>query len=345
MSQIHLTHAERIQALERLGYRDREASFLCLAALHGGYFLRRQYARFLGKAVGGTAATLIEKILANGHAKGTTYATNTHIYHLCARPFYAALGQEDNRNRRLRQPVSIKSKLMDLDFVLAHPDVEYLATEQEKTDYFTRRLQLDPLLLPTKRYASQGQTTERYFVEKFPIFLRPAAQSALSPVVSFCFVDEGAAGISGFETFLKKYRMLLAGLREFQLIYVAEADRHFEAAARAYGRCFNQESVAQQAAHGDPRIDRLIAHFEARRLYEAQQWSGFDRAKLIQFRDERTQFSGPRFDSLYERWNVGGEAALRSILNPKTASGTPGHGAFSTCLLEENYDLFGSAAA
>ena len=49
-----MTNAERIQALQRLGYTEREAAFLCLAALHGGYFLRRQYAQFLGREDGGT---------------------------------------------------------------------------------------------------------------------------------------------------------------------------------------------------------------------------------------------------------------------------------------------------
>ena len=74
MSQIRLTNAERMQALQRLGYTDREASFLCLAALHGGYFLRRQYGQFLGHSLGGTAAALIEKLLAKGHVQVATYA-------------------------------------------------------------------------------------------------------------------------------------------------------------------------------------------------------------------------------------------------------------------------------
>jgi hypothetical protein len=94
MAQIRLTIPERIQALQRLGYGPRESDFLHLAALHSGYFLRRQYCRFLGKAAGGTAAALIEKLLNQGHVKGTTFAGNVHIYHLNARPFYAALGRK-----------------------------------------------------------------------------------------------------------------------------------------------------------------------------------------------------------------------------------------------------------
>src|SRR4051794_3363080 len=104
MSQLPLTDPERIAALQRFGYSTREAEFLILAGLHGGYFLRRQYGAFLGKPLGGTAAAFIDKAIATGHITVGTYANNTQVYHLGARPFYAALGQEDNRNRRRRQP-------------------------------------------------------------------------------------------------------------------------------------------------------------------------------------------------------------------------------------------------
>src|SRR5438093_7087639 len=102
MSQVSMTNEERIRAIRQLGYTEREAAFLCIAALHGGYFLRRQYCDFLGKENGGTAAALVQKTLARGHAKASAYANNTNVYHLCTRPFYAVLGQVDNRNRRER---------------------------------------------------------------------------------------------------------------------------------------------------------------------------------------------------------------------------------------------------
>ena len=105
MSQIPMSSQDRVNALRQFGYTEREASFLSLAALHGGYFLRRQYGQFLGRPVGGTAADLIEKMLAKEHAKVLTFEHNTHLYHVCTRPFYTAMGQPDNRNRRERQPL------------------------------------------------------------------------------------------------------------------------------------------------------------------------------------------------------------------------------------------------
>lgn len=341
MAQLQLTNEQRIRALERLGYSEREAAFLCMAALHGGYFLRRQYADFLGKSVGGTAAVLIEKVLAKGHAKGTTFAANTYIYHLCARPVYAAIGQEDNRNRRLREPTTIKNKLMGLDFVLSHSGHQYLATEQEKVEYFTVTLGIEKTLLPATRYASRGQTTERYFVETFPVFLAASSQDAGSPVVSFCFIDEGLVGISAFQTFLEKYIPLLASLREFNVIYVATNDAHFGPARRILERAFGPKSE-RDFVPDEALTHRMLQHFETRRLHETQQWNGFDRAKLIQFRDERKEFSGDKFEALYRLWTTSGAAAVKASFSDQKQSGRLGCGSLLTCRLEQNYDFFGN---
>src|SRR5258706_3163125 len=112
MSQVRLTQQERIQALRRFGYIEREAHFLCLGALHGGYFVRRQYCQFLQQSAGGNAAALIEKALSAGHITVSSYASNTHLYHLGARPFYTPPGQEDNPNPPPRQPSTIRHKIM-----------------------------------------------------------------------------------------------------------------------------------------------------------------------------------------------------------------------------------------
>src|SRR5437879_13833421 len=100
MSSRSMSNSERIEALKGLGYTPREAAFLCLAALHGGYFWRRQYCGFIGKEIGGTVAALVEKLQAQQHAVVISALNNTKIYHLSNRPFYALLGETDNRNRR-----------------------------------------------------------------------------------------------------------------------------------------------------------------------------------------------------------------------------------------------------
>lgn len=346
MSQVQLTNDERIRSVMRFGYSEPEGRFLCLAALHGGYFLPRQYRQFLGKEASGAASMLVQKALAKDHLKAWTFLRNVNIYHLCARPFYAVLGQPDNRNRRERQPLTIKNKLMALDFVLAHPDRQYLATEQEKVAYFTAR-GIDRSMLPAKLYhAGNGQgLTPRFFVEKYPLFVSPEAPASSESLVSFCFVDEGLLTVGRFETFVTQYRPLLSSLSHFRMVYVAASPRLFSAAKRAFEHILSGQF---KRADGTPRssiVSRLLDHFDARNLYESHQFSSFDRAKLIRLRDDLNEFSGPEHQRLYERWKTEGPLVLRNPLEPANRGTKPVDGSFSHYLLEQNYDLFGTLTA
>lgn len=341
MSQILQTDSERVASLGCLGYTEREARFLSLAALHSGYFLRRQYRGFLAQDDGGSVAQLIEKALAREHVRVFTYHHKTQIYHLGARPFYAALGQPDNRNRRQHEPITIKAKLMALDFVLANRDRFYLATEQEKVDYFTKTLGIDREILPTKLYRSalNGSSTARYFIEKYPLFLSepPSPSNLTPPVVSFGFVDEGAVTLSGFETFLAQHRALFAALARFSVVYVA---------ANA-ARCDRARSLFEHALSTDgdgaldPDIRRLLNHFEARSLYDAKEFVSFDRASLIRLRNEQQEFSGPEWKAIYGLWQRGGASAVFEKLSVKRPRQDKLAGTFSACVLEHSYDFFG----
>lgn len=67
---------EQTAALQEFGYTPREAAFLALAALHSGYFLRRQFCPKRGKL----ADVLCRKVLARDHARTTVMpATRTCI--------------------------------------------------------------------------------------------------------------------------------------------------------------------------------------------------------------------------------------------------------------------------
>lgn len=129
---------------------------------------------------------------------------------------------------------------------------------------------MDKNLLPAKRFVSHDQTTTRYFVEKFPVFLAPSTSPVAPPVVSFCFVDAGSAGLSEYWGFLDHYHPLFTQLREFRVIYVAGSDRHFQAAAKAFGRFLNRDKNRSLFDSTAPRATRLLEHFELRHLYETQ---------------------------------------------------------------------------
>lgn len=341
MTQLPLFNNDPVHNLMLMGYSEREGAFLRLAGLQSGFFLRRQYCQFTGIRGGRVDTELVEKLCAKGHATAVEGCHKTVIYHLGARPFYAALTAGDNRNRRMRPAVSIKSRLMALDYVLEHPGPLYLATEHEKISYFTSSLDIVPGDLPSKSFRSPGaeNSTMRFFVDKYPVFLREEGASS----VGLCFVDEGLATCSRFEAYLHQYRALFSRLSSFEVIYVAVSRNLFWEAENVFKAFAGGVTRGGRSCFAVHDLTRLLHHFEDRERSENGLWDSFDRAKLIRLRDEREEFSGPFFDSLYDRWKAGDKDAIHAAATEKTACAEPLNGTFSTHLLRHNYEVFGSA--
>lgn len=253
---------ERVYVLQGLGYTQREAAFLCIAALHSGYFLRRQFLSYIEGAYGKSDTNLTKKVLERRHAKATVLRYNQTLYHLCSKPLYTALGESDNRNRREHFVFTIKARLMALDYVLQHRNATYLATEHEKVRHFRDTLGINCQYLPSKRYTGKlsDEDTARYFVDKYPI----AIADGPVPLVRFCYIDEGLHSTSGFERYLEQYRKLFARLSHFQLVYVASFPDLFDVGRKL----FSQRILQHEPAPVDPLVARLLAYFRTRQAYE-----------------------------------------------------------------------------
>lgn len=286
-----------IEALQALGYGEREARFLYVVAAHSGYFLRRQYEAFTGLARGASASRFLRRALAAKHIRSIPHSNRTEVFHLFARPVYRAIGMEDNRNRRQRPHYSVKAKVLTLDFVLARRDRRFLATEQEKLEYFVGARGIDRDRLPGKTYTakSSGATTRRYFIEKSPIYFEPDEGS---PVPSFCYVDEGALSTSGFTSFLNRYRPLFASLRRFRLTYVAGEHRPFRRALGVFERFETSldypESRLPSGLLGD--------YFRLRFHLESRQYHLLDKAKLDHLRTLADRFQHPSAEKKFREW-------------------------------------------
>jgi|SRR5579872_17403 len=342
MSAITMTSTERIQALTRFGYTEREAAFICLVALNGGFFLRRQYCQFARAGDGRAPSALIDKLLQNEHGKMVTGYGNLRVQHIFARPIYNAIGQENSRNRRERAAVAMKNRLMGLDFVLAHPGNTYLMTEQEKVSYFTTTLGIDMTDLPVKEFRSPTAegSTSRYFIDKYPIFV--PANAGEIPSVSFTFIDEGVVTCSRFETYLRQYARLFSRLVRFAVIYVAASERPFPSAEKAFESFLSGGGRRDPSDRGVADPKRLAEYFAREHLWETGQLDSFGKAELIQLRNDREEFSGPFYKALRSRWNAIGDQALQYLFHHRRPVIDPSRACFATCLLPHNYDVFGN---
>ncbi|HEX9012983.1 MAG TPA: hypothetical protein VF813_05685 [Anaerolineaceae bacterium] len=328
-----MNQQERIAALRSLGYSEREAAFLSLAARHGGYFLRRQFKAFIGFEPGRATDRLIAKSIAQGHVRARPSANQTLIYHIGSRSFYRAIEKADNCNRQLRQPYSVKVKLMGFDYVLAHPEHTYLATQRELLDFFSGTAGLDAELFPAQVYRfKRARSVTRYFVEQFPIFL---AGDAAAPVASFCYIDGNLGKPSGFASYVRRYRELWAKLAGPAVIYASADPRMFPKAVGIFRRmCGLPQAVAGEDGSGPDRR-RMLEHFRMRDLLERRATASLDRGQLDQLRQDLEVFGRRDYEALYQRWKLEGD----SVVERWEPMGKVG--GLRTYELAHDYSLFG----
>ncbi len=194
--------------------------------------------------------------------------------------------------------------------------------------------------LPFKRYRSSTtrSTTDRYFVDKFPIFAS-CVEPGEPAIPHFCYIDEGQHSTSRFEQYLQEYLTLLARLTRFRVIYISSSKDQFEVSRKVFERMILSPSGCVPK---DPFVDRLIGFFHDRAAYENRDFTRFDQAKLIQFRADRAAFTGQQYEEMFGEWKAHGDSAVVARLCPEVLPKAGTAGEFGTYLLRFNYDLFGT---
>ena len=288
-----------IENLCGLGYTEDEARFLYLAATHSGYFSTLQYLGFTGAKSGEKNMAFTQKVLGKGHATARLLLRNGRVYHLFSRIVYRAIRREHLRNRREHSIEHIRTKLATLDFVLAHLDYRYLETEPEKVEYFCKELGISKEALPTKRYAGaiREKTTDRYFVDKFPMFFVPDS-SSYSPVVTFSFVDPGLLSLASFDTHLLDYSSLFSAVPQMDFVYIATRPTHFQAAREMAQR------MAPRVLNPDPGVEGL-RYFHSRYLWETKQYGSLSMEEIESLDKARKRFTDARIEVLFQPWMQG----------------------------------------
>jgi hypothetical protein len=333
-----MTLEQQVRAIQSFGYTEAEARFLRLVALHGGYFVRRQFLRSAGCELGKRAQDFIDKLADRKHARREVYREDRHLYRLHFRPIYAAIGEEDNRNRREHQPATIRLRIMGLDFVLENPSYQFLATEQEKLRFFfeTRRIEAD--LMPSRAFCVKGIFLTRHFVDAFPVFLN----SAEPPAISFCFIDDGQFSTAAFRSYLRQYHRLFQSLGPVNLVFLTHNPTRGEAAAKTLRRFCDR--LADSAR---PVVDtaRLLVHFPYRALWEKRDTRHLNKVQIDQLAEDLHVFDGPRYTRLFEVWQQEGDDAVRAELAAENEMQVLLNISLTTCILEHDYELFGNLQA
>lgn len=152
----------RVAALRDYGLTQRQREFLVTVMVHSGCFLERQYCEFTGTARGQNSREFVARLVAGGFARAVEPGPvpRGRLYHVHHRPLYEAIGQADNRNRRLRTIGRMVERVMILDAVLGDRRCWWLSPEADKRMFFdlTRETGLRPEEYPQCRMSLSVRT-------------------------------------------------------------------------------------------------------------------------------------------------------------------------------------------
>jgi hypothetical protein len=318
-------HIVRIAAL---GYTEAEARFLYVIATHSGYFTMRQFNAFAGVSRGKRSVSFAQKLLKHGHATIRDYLGAGCVFHLFSRLVYGPIDKDNVRNRRRHSFDYIRTRLVQLDFLLENPEQDFLETEADKITLFCEFLAVPKDVLPAKVYQGGpgSDPTVRYFVDKFPLFLG-APLSGASPVVTFGYVDSGGGSLWGFVAHLAAYQGLFRHLQSFRLLYIAPRATEFRRAEerfRSSVKCPLESDVSSE----------VLRYFEIRRKWENHEYVVPVAADFEFLNEARRRFHGDRFDSLYAAWTAGNISARELRLEFSQLS--PGRTVFFDTYLVRN---------
>jgi hypothetical protein len=286
-----------IEALRPLGYTPQEARFLYLVATHSGYFLARQFLAFTRVQWGKRTTRFWSKLQNQKHCRSGHIPGQGRVHHIFAGELYRLLDRENLSRGREHELEYVYRRIAMLDFVLSHPEFNYLETEREKRFYFEHVRDIASDVLPSRTYyrARNAEPARRYFVDRFPMYFENASSS---PVVTFSYIQPVEANLSNFGRHLRDYLPLFRELPAFRFVYLARSSWHFEQANQLF------DSRVTIPLAGNP-VDDLLRYFAVRRSWDLRQYGAISDDDLVFRNKVKERFAAARFEHLYRAWNGG----------------------------------------
>jgi hypothetical protein len=291
-----MTFDERVHAVAKKGFTDRQARFLTTVMLHTGVCVPRQYARFCGIVYGAKTRKFFTKLVRLEYASMYDCRHNrARIYHVNQRALYAAICEADSRPRK---PVTLNhaiQRLMVLDAIVEDPDLVWLGTADEKAAHVLALTRIEQADLPHVSVGEREARTVRYFPDRLPIGIHLAGRGVVVYVVTEPTLDD-------FREFLERHAALLRALPAWTLRIVVPP-QFPDIAQRAKQVVWNQLLTPLRTEI----LDELRWYFEQVRSHPTPSRSDdLDE----RFYEAREAFTAPRFRALYRAWKQDGEPVL-----------------------------------
>lgn len=92
-------------------------------------------------------------------------------------------------------------------------------------------------------------------------------------------------------------------------------------------------------------VNRLLAHFPHRLLFENRETRVLNTEQMRALAEDIHTLCGPHMDHLFDIWKQSGDEGLRAEHAAQQEASNPPRINFTSCVLEYDYDLFGTLHA
>ena len=182
-----ITHLrEREKNLEPFGWNPQDAEWVALVCLHSGVFTRAQYMAYCNahpeQARRFVQGLLDLKLAVEEPIPVIRRENRTRACRITHKGIYRQLGVPNIRHRRFPDPGAYLRRLLSLDYVIEHPELEWLPTEEEKV-WYCGDIGIPTEQMPKRIYTGAAGAVTRYFPLKLPV--------SGGPTCTFVYVDPG----------------------------------------------------------------------------------------------------------------------------------------------------------
>lgn len=294
-----MTFNERVTAIARFGFTERQARFLAIVMLHSGVCVPRQYATFCGIVHGQKTRKFFAKLVRLGYASMYDCRHNrAHIYHVISSALYRAIDDAQSRHRRPLPLSHAIHRLMLLDALVESPGMVWLTTVDDKTTHLLALTSINREDLPHVTVGEGDTRTVKYFPDRLPIGIHPDGCGVLVYLVTDPSLDD-------FRVFLERHAALLRALRSWTLRIVVPG--HLPGLGQQAKQAFWNQLLTPLRP---PSAGELRWYFEQARTHPApSRCNDLDERFFV----ARDVFSTPCYKALYRVWKQEGERALAHL--------------------------------
>ena len=270
----------REEALEPFGWKQEDAEWVAMVCLHSGMFTRAQYMAYFNahpeEARRFVQSLLDLKLAVEEPIPVLRPENRTKACRITYKGIYRELGVPNIRHRRFADPAGYLRRLLSLDYVIDHAELEWLPTEDEKV-WYCKHLGIGKDRLPKRLYAGAAGNVIRYFPLKLPV--------ASGTATTFVYVDPGNGTSTELRHWGRAHKDVWNGIRKHGIkVHVAAigatvaADKRAGAVLEGWAR--DRKRVEAGSPHEQELQEERDEVARAVRTADAailERYGGFDR--------------------------------------------------------------------